>query len=109
MDGTLDALAQLLNELSERPYDITLHSRHIRLAQSLEESELEVHSAMEMLTQFLSAGDHVWLELIRAKETSVDLSKAESVEELLALYARAEADYLCASTTLSLQSMASTF
>jgi hypothetical protein len=107
MDGTLEALAQVLSELSERPYDITLHARHIRLAQSLEETE--VQSAMEMLTQFLAAGEDVWLELIRAKEASVDLNMAEGVEELLELYSRAEADYLCASTTSNFQSMASTF
>ena len=107
MEGTLDALAQLLSELSERPYDIALHARHIRLAQSLEEAE--VHSAMEMLTQFLSAGEDVWLGLIGAKESSVDLSEAEGVQELLALYSRAEADYLCASITSSFQSIPSTF
>ena len=107
MDGTLEALAQVLSELSEHPYDTALHARHIRLAQSLEETE--VHSAMEMLTQFLSAGEDVWLELIRAKETSVDFSKAEGVEELLALYSRAEADYLCASTTSKFQTIPSTF
>jgi hypothetical protein len=103
MDGTLDALAQVLSELSERPHDIALHARHIRLAKSLEVEQPEVQSALEMLTQFLSAGEDVWLELIKAKEASVDLGTVEGVEELLALYSRAEADYLCASATSSFQ------
>jgi hypothetical protein len=101
MDETqsLDALAQVLSELSERPYDITLHARHIQLARSLEAMEAEVKSALEMLTQILAAGEDVWLQLIKAEEGSVDLGTVEGVEELLALYSRAEADYLCASAT----------
>jgi hypothetical protein len=97
MDETqsLDALAQVLGELSERPYDITLHAQHIRLARSLEAMEAEVLSALEMLTQVFAAGEDIWLALIKAKEASVD------VEELLALYSQAEADYLCASSALS--------
>lgn len=94
MDGTLDALAQVLSELSERPYDIALHSRHIRIAQSLEDNQTEVQSALEMFVQFLAAGEDAWLELIKAKEASVDLGTVEGVQELLALYSRAEADYL---------------
>ncbi|GLB38245.1 putative RNA recognition motif containing protein [Lyophyllum shimeji] len=91
---SLEALAKVLNDLSERPYDINLHREHIRLAQSLEGMESQVKSAFEMLTDFLAAGDYVWSFLIEEKQNSVDLQTAEGVGELLALYARAEADYL---------------
>jgi len=108
MDETraLDALAGVLNELSEHPYDISLHARHIHLAQSL---EVQVQAAWEMFTQFLAAGEDVWLDLIKAKEASVDLGTAEGVEEILALYSRAEADYLCASAISPLLRSASTY
>ena len=101
MEGTLDALAQVLGELSKRPYDIALHARHIRLARSLEDMQTEVQSALEMSTQFLAASEDAWLELIKAKEESIDFGNAGDMEELLALYSRAEIDYLCASTTSS--------
>lgn len=92
---TLDALANALTELSEKPLDISLHAQHIRLAQSVEGAEAEQLSAFEMLTDFLAAGESVWFSLIRAKEASVDLNTSNGVGELLALYDRAEADYLC--------------
>lgn len=94
---SLDALAKVLNDLSERPYDITLHAQHIRLAHSMGSMETEVQSALEMLPDFLAAGEDVWLSLIKAKETASNLESAQDVEELLALYNRAEGDYLCAS------------
>ncbi|KAG6850068.1 hypothetical protein H0H93_001618 [Arthromyces matolae] len=47
-----------------------------------------------MLVDFLAAGEQVWTSLIDAKEKTVDLETKEGVEELLALYERAESDYL---------------
>ncbi|KAG5646531.1 hypothetical protein DXG03_003298 [Asterophora parasitica] len=91
---SLEALAKILNDISERPYDISLHVQHTRLAQSMEGMETQVKSALEMLTDFLAAGQDAWTFLIGEKEKAVDLQTAEGVEELLALYARAEADYL---------------
>ena len=97
MNESLDALADVINELSEKPHDITLHAKHIKLAQSLEGMESEVQSAMEMLPEFLAAGEDAWLYMLDKKEQSVDLSSADGLAELLALYERAEADYLCMS------------
>ncbi|KAG5726870.1 hypothetical protein E4T56_gene1120 [Termitomyces sp. T112] len=91
---SLDALAKLLNDLSERPYDINLHIQHFKLAKSLEGMESQVISACEMLVDFLAAGEQIWSILINAKEKTVDLETKEGVEELLALYSRAESDYL---------------
>ena len=93
---SLDALANILNDVAEKPYDALTHVRHIRLTQSLEGMEPEVTSAMEMMTQFLAAGEEVWLPLINAKMQELDLDTEEGVVELLALYTRAESDYMCA-------------
>ncbi|KAJ6619546.1 hypothetical protein B0H10DRAFT_2367855 [Mycena sp. CBHHK59/15] len=91
---SLDALSNVLSELEDKPYDLTLHATHIRLTQSLEGLQEDALSAMEMLTSFYAAGEEIWLALIKAKETTLDFNTANGVEELLALYKRAEADYL---------------
>lgn len=98
MDETesLDALANILTAVAEKPYDISLHVQHVKLAQSLEGMETEAQSAMEMMTQLVAAGDDVWLPLLNFKEQSVDLETEGGVQELLELYSRAEGDYLCA-------------
>lgn len=98
MDETesLDALANILTAVAERPYDISLHAQHVKLAQSLEGMESEAQSAMEMMTQLVAAGDDVWVPLLNSKEQSVDLETESGVQELLELYSSAEGDYLCA-------------
>lgn len=47
-----------------------------------------------MLTSFWPAGDEVWIPMIDAKEKE-GVDTAESVQNVLALYELAEADYLC--------------
>ncbi|KAK2465199.1 hypothetical protein APHAL10511_002553 [Amanita phalloides] len=91
---SLDVLANIINELSEKPYDIALHAKHIKFSQTLDGMESEVQTAMEMLPEFLAAGEDVWLYLLEKREESVDLNTATGVNDLLALYNRAEADYL---------------
>ncbi|KAF8158295.1 hypothetical protein B0H34DRAFT_708196 [Crassisporium funariophilum] len=90
----LESLSNILNEVAENPLDVSIHARHIKLAQSLEGMEAEAVSAMEMMTDFVAAGDEVWLPLINAKEKALDLETEGGVEELLELYAHAEADYM---------------
>jgi len=90
----LDALANLLTELARKPYDISLHAEHLRL--SIECGGSQVQSAREMFTNFLAAGDLVWLPLIESKEDSVDILSPGGLQEVLSLYARAESDYFCA-------------
>ncbi len=92
---SLDALATIINDLSERPHDITLHAKHIKLAQSVQGLHSELQTAMEMLPVFLAAGEDVWLYLLDQKQNAVDLDTADGVTELFAWYERAEADYLC--------------
>jgi hypothetical protein len=93
---TLDSLASILSELEQTPYDVALHAKHICLAQSADGFESQVHAARETFTHFMAAGDDVWIPLIEAKETSVDLNSKAGLEEVLVLYLRAEEDYLCA-------------
>ncbi|KAG8214448.1 hypothetical protein J3R82DRAFT_9471 [Butyriboletus roseoflavus] len=91
-DG-LDALANLLTELSVNSFDIDLHVQHINLARSLDMDE-QVFVAREMATSYLAVGDDVWLPLVDVKVSSTNLENPASVLEVLELYARAEADYL---------------
>lgn len=95
---SLDALGNILSELEGKAFDF---ATHIRLTQSLEGMQEEVKlSALEMMTTFVAAGEDIWLAVIKAKEEMLDLETANGVEELLALYKRAEEDYLCAALTL---------
>ena len=93
---SLDTLATIINDLAERPHDIVLHANNIKLTKSIQGMEPELQTAMEMLSEFLAAGEDVWLYLVGKKEHSVNLDTAEGVAELLTCYERAEADYLCA-------------
>ncbi|KAH7922022.1 hypothetical protein BV22DRAFT_1131760 [Leucogyrophana mollusca] len=56
--------------------------------------ESQVIVAQEMVTNYLAAGDEVWIPLIDAKSTAVDLDSPSGVLEVLEVYSRAEADYL---------------
>ncbi|KAJ7644334.1 hypothetical protein FB45DRAFT_897551 [Roridomyces roridus] len=94
MDDSLNALGSALSALEGQPLDVSLHATHIRLAKSLEGMPEEALSAMDMMTSFLAAGEDIWLALIQAKQEEVNLDTANGVEELLALYKRAEDDYL---------------
>ncbi|KAJ8080386.1 Splicing factor [Marasmius tenuissimus] len=93
-EQALEAFTNILNVLSEKPYDLSLHLQHIRIANSLVGMETEARAALETFTSFYAAGDEVWMPLIDAKEGTTDLNSAQSVLELLALYEQAEGDYL---------------
>ncbi|KAK1236238.1 Splicing factor [Marasmius sp. AFHP31] len=93
-EQALEAFTNILNVLSEKPYDLSLHLQHIRVANTLEGMETEAKAALETFTSFYAAGDEVWMPLIDAKESSTDMNSAQSVLELLALYEQAEGDYL---------------
>ncbi|TDL22101.1 hypothetical protein BD410DRAFT_788782 [Rickenella mellea] len=91
---TLEALSQLLTQLSTNPYDISLHAQHIKLASS-SGLEDQVQAAREMMTGFWPAGDDVWLPMIEAKEKSImDANTSEAIQEMLQMFELAEADYL---------------
>ncbi|KAI0056538.1 hypothetical protein BV25DRAFT_1893853 [Artomyces pyxidatus] len=89
----LEALSNLLTELAENPYDITLHAQHINLASAAGMDD-QVHSAREMMTNYWAAGEEVWIPYIEVKKKSVDLDTLEGAQEILDVYTRAEQDYL---------------
>ncbi|KAK7048174.1 ATP-dependent DNA helicase PIF1 [Favolaschia claudopus] len=90
---SLDALSNILTQLETKPFDLSLHAAHIRLTQSLEGLQPDALAAMEMMSSFYAVGEDLWLALIQAKENAVHVNTANGVEELLALYRRAEEDY----------------
>ncbi|KAF7313383.1 ATP-dependent DNA helicase PIF1 [Mycena chlorophos] len=88
---SLEALSAVLTDIESKPYDHALHATHIRLTQSLQQDPL---AAIDLMTSFLAAPEEVWMARIRSLEASIDVTSAESVEEMLAVYERAEQDYL---------------
>jgi hypothetical protein len=94
---SLDALSNLLSQLAENPYDISLHAQHIRLVQSGQGLQTQVVPALEMFSTYFATGEDVWMPLLDASQSNLDLSSAtkETLVEMLQLYDRAEHDYIC--------------
>ncbi|PPR05354.1 hypothetical protein CVT24_007968 [Panaeolus cyanescens] len=90
---SLDNLGNILEELSDKPLDPTVHARYIKHVQSVPEMQSELSQAREMMVQLLAAPDQVWLPLLKAAEEQ-DLETPEAAESLLSMYKRAESDYL---------------
>lgn len=90
----LEALSTILTRLTENPYDLSLHAEHVRLARETGMQD-QVESALEMVTAFWAAGDHIWQPLLEHKVKSGSLESAEHLQEIMGMYERAEADYLC--------------
>lgn len=98
--SSLDALFGIIGKLEENPRDLSLHIQHVRLAKSLEGMETQVTFALELFTKYFAVGDEIWLDLLNIKEHSINLDTVNGVEEILTLYQRAEADYLCKDISL---------
>ena len=90
----LEALAGVLTSLTGNPYDITLHAQHVRLARETGMDD-QLEAALDMVTAFWAAGDYVWLPLLDSKRNAVDLDSTKGIKAMLALFERAEGDYLC--------------
>lgn len=95
--AVLDALAGVISKISDTPYDFALHAEHIRLAQSNDSMDDELASAIELLASFYAVDETLWLQLIHLKRKSLNPKTADGVNEIMALYERAEDDYLCTS------------
>ncbi|KIY44769.1 hypothetical protein FISHEDRAFT_50684 [Fistulina hepatica ATCC 64428] len=92
MDDASDAvLAAVIGEIAENPFDIQLHAKHLRLSQSDIDAK---NGAIDMLTSFLAAPESVWLEAFTAKFDAMDHELYADVEQYLAMFERAEGDYL---------------
>jgi squamous cell carcinoma antigen recognized by T-cells 3 len=99
---SLDALAAILTELSENPYDISLHVKHIALAQEYGlQDQLQV--AREMLVGVYAVGQDVWTPMIEYRKSQENLATIQGVERVLELYMRAEEDYLCECSRVTLR------
>ncbi|KAF7422665.1 Splicing factor [Pleurotus ostreatus] len=91
---SLDELARLLEKISHSPYNVSLHSQYIRLADTTEGMETEALSAREMMSNFLLCCERVWIPVVESKRATADLNTAEGIFQVLDLYVRAEMDYL---------------
>ncbi|OAX42119.1 hypothetical protein K503DRAFT_734215 [Rhizopogon vinicolor AM-OR11-026] len=91
--AALDALADTLTKLSTNSYSVDLHAQHIRLANSLEDKD-QLLAALEMATNYIATPDDVWLPIIDAKAAAGGLDTPEGVLEVLAVYSKAEEDYM---------------
>ncbi|KAJ7600967.1 hypothetical protein C8J56DRAFT_813965 [Mycena floridula] len=90
----MEALANILSELADKPYDFSLHLKNVQAASQLQDDGAELQAAQEMMSNFYAVGDEIWLPLIEAKKVTVDLNTVNGIGELLGLYERAENDYL---------------
>lgn len=106
--NALEALANTLTLLTENPYDLTLHAQHVRLAREIS-MEDQLEAALDMVTTFWAAGDYVWLPLLDIKMKSAGIDSAEGISAVLALFERAEADYLCESCVACFRSVSSSY
>ncbi|KAF9497742.1 hypothetical protein BDN71DRAFT_1504719 [Pleurotus eryngii] len=91
---SLDELARLLEEISQSPYNVSLHAQYIRLADTTEGMEAEALSAREMMSNFLLCCERVWIPVVEKKRATADLNTAKGIFQVLDLYVRAELDYL---------------
>jgi hypothetical protein len=98
----LEAVANILGEISSKPLDLSLHLQHIELAKALDDLESQL-TAFQMVSEFLAVGDEVWLPFLAATAKSVNLETKEGAEDLLQLYEKAEGDYLCKSRRCTLK------
>lgn len=90
---SLEALSELLTQLSANPYDLSLHAQHVQLAQSAGLDE-QVQAARQMLVGFWPASDDVWMPMIDARMAE-GMDSMEDIAEILAMFDAAEEDYLC--------------
>ncbi|KAH9985865.1 hypothetical protein BJV77DRAFT_1031067 [Russula vinacea] len=83
-EQALEALSNVISALSETPFDLSLHVKHIQLAVAAGMDD-QVREARDTLTAYYACGDDVWLPLIEDKKSAADLEHIQ----------RAEDDYLC--------------
>lgn len=113
MDATdaLESLSTLLTSLSESPYTLELHAKHIQLA-SLPELADQYEDATQLMTNFFAATDQVWLPFLQRKIkrlgipddfefseepllVKLDEISVELVLDVLESFRKAADDYLC--------------
>jgi hypothetical protein len=93
-EQALEALSNVISALSETPFDLSLHKKHIQLALATGMDD-QMREARDTLTAYYACGDDVWLPLIEDKKSAADLETVDGALSVLAVYKRAEDDYLC--------------
>jgi squamous cell carcinoma antigen recognized by T-cells 3 len=93
-EQALEALSNVISALSETPFDLSLHVKHIQLAVAAGMDD-QVREARDTLTAYYACGDDVWLPLIEDKKSAADLDTVDGTLFVLTAYKRAEDDYLC--------------
>ncbi|KIP09711.1 hypothetical protein PHLGIDRAFT_22785 [Phlebiopsis gigantea 11061_1 CR5-6] len=91
--NALEALVGAITLLNDNPYDIALHAQHVRLARETGMDD-QLESALDMVTTFYASGDHIWLPLVELKIKGTDVGTTQGIKDVLAMFERAEADYL---------------
>lgn len=102
--NALEALVGAITLLNDNPYDIALHAQHVRLARETGMDD-QLESALDMVTTFYASGDHIWLPLVELKIKGTDVGTTQGIKDVLAMFERAEADYLCKYTRLFVLSL----
>jgi hypothetical protein len=93
--AALEAVADVLTSIAENPYDLSLHIKHIRLAEENDMAD-QLVAAREMLTDTWACADNIWLPILESRKQAEDVASPDGAQRVLELYARAEQDYLCA-------------
>lgn len=93
-EQALEALSNVITALSETPFDLSLHAKHIQLAATTGMDD-QLRAARETLTAYYACGDDVWLPLIEDKKSVADLDTIDGALSVILAYKRAEDDYLC--------------
>ena len=89
---TLETLSNVLTQLSEDPYNISLHAQHLQLVSALGQEEQA--TARQMFISFWPATDDIWLPIIESR-LAQSADSEEDVMEIMTLFQKAEGDYLC--------------
>ena len=65
--------------------------------------EDQVEATLDMVVAYWAAGEEVWIPLIDIKIKNSDMESAGGLQSVLELFEKAEEDYLCTYTIMSLQ------
>ncbi|SCV74534.1 BQ2448_7563 [Microbotryum intermedium] len=92
-EALMERYSTVLAELSERPYDRSLHSSHVSLARTLgDEDGLE--QAREMLASYYPLTQDEWMQWIDDRKAKLNHDDMEPHVALLELYSKSTRDFV---------------
>ncbi|KAL5482584.1 PRP24 [Sanghuangporus weigelae] len=89
---SLEALSNILTQINENPFDLSLYAQYLNLALSSGVDDQDIMPVRQMLTMCWPAGDDVWLSMIGARIRE-GIDSLEDTMEVLNLFQTAEDDY----------------